>query len=222
MSERAPDESPSDERVAAPVAAGGGGGWSPLKIAVISIVSLVGAAVVFIIIAVILVFVGGPDLDAECGDRLIDPAGHTDAAFDAKWEAFDDEVGAGVAAGVVFDEAELTQRVQSFLIAENVEEIKDVIICLFADGVGEGRGQIDVPGFPDINAKITGQIDLAGVVPVFDIEDFDVGSAGFIVNAFGAKGEVEDGVNLALEEIDLQHPPYQIVIEEGRVTISGG
>ena len=70
-------------------------------------------------------------------------------------------------------------------------------ICLFADGVGEGRGKIDVPGLPDINAKIRGRIDLSGDVPVFDIEDFDVGSAGFIVNAFGAKGAIEDAVNEA-------------------------
>ena len=222
MSERTPGESPSDEPAAASVAAGGGSGWSPLKIALITIASLVGAAVVFVIVVVILVFVGGPDLDAECDDRVIDPAGHSDPAFDAKWEAFDDAVGTGVAASVVFDEAELTQRAQSFLIAEDVEEIEDVMICLFADGVAEGRGQIDVPGFPDINAKIRGRIDLTGDVPVFDIEDFDVGSAGFIVNAFGAKGGIEDAVNEALKEIDLGHPPYLIVFEEGRVTVRGG
>ena len=221
MSERTPGESPSDEPAAASVAAGGGAGWSPLKIALISIASLVGAAVVFVIVVVILVFVGGPDLDAECDDRVINPAGHSDSAFDAKWEAFDDAVGTGVAASVVFDEAELTQRAQSFLIAEDVEEIEDVNICLFADGVGEGRGKIDVPGLPDINAKIRGRIDLSGDVPVFDIEDFDVGSAGFIVNAFGAKGAIEDAVNEALEEIHLGHSPYRIVIEEGRVTVSG-
>jgi hypothetical protein len=195
---------------------------TPLKAALITVVGLFSAAAIFVIVVVILVFAGGPNLDAECGDRLIDPAGHTDAAFDATWSTFDDAVGAGVAASVVFDEAELTQRVQSFLIAEDVEEIKDVIICLFADGTGEGRGQIDVPVFPDINAKITGRIDLSGVVPVFDIEDFDVGSAGFIVNAFGAKGAIEDGVNEALKEVTLEHPPYQIVIDEGRVTVSGG
>ncbi len=195
---------------------------SPLKAALIAVVGLFSAVVIFVIVVVILVFAGGPNLDAECGDRLIDPAGHTDAAFDAAWESFDGEVGAGVASSVAFVEAELTQRVQSFLIAEDVEEIRDVIICLFADGTGEGRGQIDVPGLLDINAKITGRIDLSGDVPVVDIEDFDVGSAGFIVNAFGAKGAIEDGINEALKEVALDHPPYQIVIDEGRVAISGG
>ncbi len=37
-------------------------------------------------------------------------------------------------------------------------------ICLFADGMGEGRGQIDVPGLPDINAKNSGRIELSGDV----------------------------------------------------------
>ncbi len=57
---------------------------------------------------------------------------------------------------------------------------------------------------------------------MFDIDGFDVGRAGFIVNALGAKGGIEDTVNVALEEIDLQQPPYRNVIEEVDVTASGG
>ena len=222
MSDRPPGDGLNAQRAAAPWSTSGGAGWSPLRIVLTSIALLVGAAFIFVIVVVILVFVGGPDLNAECDDRVIEPAGHSDSAFDAKWEAFDDAVGARVAASVVFDEAELTQRAQSFLISEDVEEIEDVIICLFADGVAEIRGKGDVPVLPDINAKIKGRIDLSGDVPVFDIEEFDVGSAGFIVNALGAKGAIEDGVNEALKNLNLKHPPYQIVIEEGRATVSGG
>ncbi len=195
---------------------------TPLKVALITIGGLFGAAVIFVIVVVILVFAGGPNLDAECGDREIDASRHTSAAFDGKWDAFDDQVAGGQRSTVAFDEAELTQRAQAFLVAEDVEEIKDITICLFADGLAEGKGKVDVPFFPDISVKIRGRIDLSGNVPVFEIEDFDVGSTGFLVDSFGAEGEVEDGVNEALEKLDLRNPPYRVAISEGIAAVTGG
>jgi hypothetical protein len=195
---------------------------TPLKIALFTVGGLAGAAVVFVIVVVILVFTGGPSLEAACGDRSIDTTQHTSAAFDNKWDAFDDRVAAGQPSTVAFDEAELTQRVQAFLIDEDIEEIKEVTICLFADGSAEAKGKIDVPVFPDISASIKGRVDLVGNVPVFSIDDFDVGNTGFLVDAFGAEGEVEDGVNEALEKLDLKNAPYGVAIGEGVATVNGG
>ena len=173
-------------------------------------------------VVVILVFVGGPSLDAECGDREIDASRHTSAAFDGKWDAFDGQVASGQRSTVAFDEAELTQRAQAFLVVEDIEEIKEVTICLFADGIAEGKDKVDIPVFPDVSVKIRGRIDLSGNVPVFEIDDFDVGSTGFLVDTFGAADEVEDGVNEALEKLDLKNPPYRVNISEGIATVSGG
>ena len=169
-----------------------------------------------------LVYVGGPNLDAECDDHEIDASPHTSAAFDGKWDAFDSRVAGGQRSTVAFDESELTQRAQAFLVDEDIEEIKEVTICLFADGIAEGKGKVDVQVFPDISVKIRGRIVLSGNVPVFEIDDFDVGSTGFLVDAFGAKDEVEDGVNEALEELDLNNPPYRVDISEGIATVTGG
>lgn len=193
---------------------------TPLRIAVLSIGGLVVAAIIFVIVVVILVFVGGPDLAAACGDRQIDVSGLTATAFDAKWDAFDADVGAGRSAAVEFDEAALTQRAQSFLNTEGVEEIKEVTICLFADGTGEGKGKVDVPGLPDISARIRGRIRLDENVPVFEIDDFDVGATGFLVDVFGAEGDVERAINEALEKVDLRHPPYLVEIDEGGVRVA--
>ena len=194
---------------------------TPLKIALITIGGLFAAAV-FVSVVVILVFVGGPSLDAECGDREIDASRHTSAAFDGKWDAFDGQVASGQRSTVAFDEAELTQRAQAFLVVEDIEEIKEVTICLFADGIAEGKDKVDIPVFPDVSVKIRGRIDLSGNVPVFEIDDFDVGSTGFLVDTFGAADEVEDGVNEALEKLDLKNPPYRVNISEGIATVSGG
>ena len=195
---------------------------TPLKLALFTVGGLVSAAVIFVVVVVVLVFAGGPSLDAVCGNRTIDTAGHASGAFDDKWDSFDDRVAAGQQSAITFDEAELTQRVQAFLIDEDIDEIKEITICLFADGAAEGKGKIDVPVFPDISTKIRGRVDLVGNVPVFEIDDFDVGSTGFLVDAFGAEGEVENAVNLALENLDLKNAPYRVVIGDGVATVSGG
>lgn len=195
---------------------------TPLKIALFTVGGLAGAAVVFVVVVVVLVFAGGPSLEAVCGNRTIDSTQHASAAFDDKWGVFDDRVAAGQPSTIAFDEAELTQRVQAFLIDEDIEEIKEVTVCLFADGSAEAKGKIDVPVFPDISARIKGRVDLVGNVPVFSIDDFDVGNTGFLVDAFGAEGEVEDAVNLALENLDLKNAPYGVTIGEGVATVNGG
>ena len=174
------------------------------------------------VVVVVLVFAGGPSLDAACGDRTIDASQHASAAFDDKWDVFDDQVAAGQASTISFSEAELTQRVQAFLIDEDIEEIQDVTVCLFADGSAEVKGKVDVPVLPDISAKIKGRVDLVDSVPVFSIDDFDVGNTGFLVDAFGAEDEVEDGVNEALENLRLKNAPYGVAIGAGVATVNGG
>ena len=138
-----------------------------LRAILFTIGGLFTAVIIFVVVVAILAFTGGPNLDAECGDRQIDVSGQTSAAFDDRWDVFDDQVESGQRSTVRFDEAELTQRGQAFLIDENVEELKEVTICLFADGTAEAKGKVDVPVFPDLSAKIRGRITLAGSIPVF-------------------------------------------------------
>ena len=108
-----------------------------------------------------------------------------------------------------------------FIDTANIDEIREVTICFFA-GVGEARGKGAIPVLPDITAKIRGRIVLSGTVPVLDIEDIDIGSAGFIIDLFGLEGDIEDAVNLALDDLDLENAPYGVIFEAGSVTISGG
>ena len=120
-----------------------------------------------------------------------------------------------------FSEAEATQRSQAFLLEKNIDEIREVTICFFA-GVAEARGKGAIPVLPDITAKIRGRIVLNGSVPVLEIEDIDIGSAGFLIDLFGLEGEIEDAVNLALDDLVLENAPYGVRFEAGTVTISGG
>lgn len=63
---------------------------------------------------------------------------------------------------------------------------------------------------------------MTGGVPVFVIDDFDVGNTGFLVDLSGVEGEVEDGVNEALEKLSLKNSPYGVEIAVGTATVSGG
>jgi hypothetical protein len=194
----------------------------PLRAILLTLTGLFTLAVIFVVVVAILAFTGGPNLDAECGDREIDVSGQTSVAFDGKWDAFDAQVGSGQRSTVSFDEAELTQRAQAFLLDEAIDELQEITVCLFADGTAEVKGKVDVPGLPDLSAKIRGRITLTGGVPVFVIDDFDVGNTGFLVDLFGAEGEVEDGVNEALAKLSLKNAPYGVEIAAGTATVSGG
>lgn len=183
---------------------------------------LVGVIIIFVVVVVILVFAGGPNLDAECGDRTIDTSPYSSSGFDDKWDAFDDILSAGGSASETFNDSEITQRADAWLLEENIDELEEVTICLFADGTGEAKGKIDLPVLPGISAKITGTMDLSGPSPRLTITDLDIGSAGFLVDLFGAKNEIEDAINDGLEELSLDNAPYRLAISEGTATISGG
>lgn len=107
------------------------------------------------------------------------------------------------------------------LLEKNINEIREVTICFFA-GVGEARGKGAIPVLHDIRAKIRGRIVLSGTVPVLEIEDIDIGSAGFLIDLLGLKDDIEDAVNLALDDLDFENAPYGVRFEAGNVTINGG
>ena len=192
-----------------------------MRRALIGLGVLFGAVVIFVVVVGILVFASGPSLEAECDDRAVNTTGLSSAAFDDTWDAFDDRVASGVTTTVGFSEAEATQRSRAFLLEKNIDEIREVTICFFG-GVGEARGKGAIPVLPDITAKIRGRIVLNGTVPVLEIEDIDIGSAGFLIDLFGLEGEIEDAVNLALDDLFLENAPYGVRFAAGTVTISGG
>lgn len=174
------------------------------------------------VVVVILAFTGGPNLDAECGDREVDTTPFSSAQFDDNWDNFDDAIAAGQSSVLVLGEGAMTQRADAWLIEEGIDELREVTICLFADGFGEAKGKVRVPALPDISAKIRGSIDLSGTSPVLTIDEIDIGNAGFVIDLFGLKGEIEDAINEGLNKLDLENAPYQIVFADGTATISGG
>ena len=193
-----------------------------MRFFIYGIVGLIVLVLIFVVVVVILIFTGGRDLDAECGDRLIDTSPFSSTQFDDEWDDFDDAIGAGQSRFLIFVEGAVMQRADAWLLEENIDELREVTICLFSDDIGEAKGKIKVPVLPDISAKIRGTMDLSGNFPVLTIDDIDIGNAGFIIDIFGLESEIKDAINEALDNLDLQNAPYQLAIGAGSATISGG
>ena len=195
-----------------------------LILTVIGLSGLIGVAVVFGGVLAILAFVGGPDLQATCGDRDV-PATPTMAAqFDTRWDAFQDDLDSGLTASVRYTEADATARARAFIAEHNIDEIEEVTICFFADpeggpGFAEGRGKVSVPVLPDVTARLRGTVELRGDVPRLDLTEIDVGSLpGFVTGA--VESAVESAVNDGFVDMPIDHD-FTLRFEEGVVIIEG-
>lgn len=193
---------------------------------VIGVGTLVLAAVVFVGVMILLVFVGGPSAEAVCGDRVLDPAPSSDRAFDPRWDGFDEFLDTGVPDSLDLEEDVVTARARDFLETEHeVDEITGLVICFFgpeeAGGLGDGevRGRVAIPVLPDVSASIRGRMDLSGTHPVLEITDIDLGSVpGFITG--GIEDGIEKALNEALVDIDLQHR-YNLEFRDGLARVNG-
>jgi len=190
---------------------------SPLGIAVGAIVAVVGAAVIFAGVNVILAFSGGPG-DCTPGGGTITVSDANAQAFQDKWDAFDAILDGGSPSSVTFNESEVTSRADQYIRDETDVDFEDVRVCIH-DGFGEATGTLGVLLGVDTKVKIKGTMDLSGDHPVAKIDDIEIGNVpGFITDAI--EGLVEDAVEEALEEIELKHT-YTPTLTEGEAQIDG-
>jgi len=190
---------------------------SPLGIAVGAIVAVVGAAVIFAGVNVILAFTGGPG-DCTPGGGTITVSDANAQAFQDKWDAFDAILDGGSPSSVTFNESEVTSRADQYIRDETDVDFEDVRVCIH-DGFGEATGTLGVLLGVDTKVKIKGTMDLSGDHPVAKIDDIEIGNVpGFITDAI--EGLVEDAVEEALEEIELKHT-YTPTLTEGEAQIDG-
>lgn len=193
---------------------------------VIGVGTVVLAAVVFVGVMILLVFVGGPSAEAVCQDHVLDPAPASDRAFDPRWAGFDEFLDTGVPDSLDLEEDVVTARAREFLEVEHdVHEIADLVICFFGPeetgglGDAEVRGRVAIPVLPDVSASIRGRMDLGGEHPVLEITDIDLGSVpGFITG--GIEDGIEDTLNEALQDVDLQHR-YNLEFRDGFARVNG-
>ncbi len=195
--------------------------WEVLY-SVVTLVALIGAVLaaiaIFIVVMLALLFIGGPGLADACDDRPIDRDPATLVHFDDRWENFNVRIDArGRSTSVSFDESDLTARARDFLRAEDVQEIRDVTICLSGDEI-EATGKLAIAILPDINVRLTGAIDFSGEHPVVTITDVDAGSLpGFLTSAM--EDAVADGVNDALDAVNLVGREFLLTTNDGVATI---
>ena len=174
-------------------------------------------AVALVGVAVVLTFVGGPDLSTACGDRTVTAGPELAAEFDRKWDGFSETLERGDAATVIFTENEVMARAVAFLRDESIDEIRNITPCIFSGvdgGEGEIRGKVDLPVLPDVDARLRGVIDLIGPSPRIDITEIDIGSLpGFLSGPLD--NAVADAVNAGLRETDLSRR-YAVIYVSGR------
>lgn len=179
----------------------------------------IGAALIFVVVVLALTFIGGPSLEAECGDRTVEAPFPLALQFDDKWGGFDDRLDTGQSDNVSFSESETTARATAFFLEHGIDEIRDITICFFGDAQeGEMRGKADLPVLPNVTAKLRGRMDLSGPVPLLTITDIDIGSLpGFLTNLID--GPIEDAINDGLADLDLAHR-YTIRFGDGTMTVN--
>jgi len=192
-------------------------GSSPLGIALTAIIVIVIAAVIFAGVNVILAFSGGPGA-CTAGNPPITVNAANAAAFQQKWDAFDAVLGGGSPSTESFDESEVTSRADQYISDETDVDFKDIRICIH-DGFGEATGSLEAILGLETDVKISGTLDLTGDTPVAQIDDIEIGNVpGFVTNAI--EGFVEDAVDEALENIELEHT-YTPTLTEGEAQIDG-
>ena len=193
---------------------------SPIRLVLFVVGGITTTALTLVGVVVVLTFVGGPDLSAACGGRIVSAAPELAAAFDQKWDAFSDQLDSGGAATVTFSENEITARAVAFLQDESIDEIRNITLCIFSgvnEGEGEIRGTVDLPVLPDVDARLRGVMDLTGPSPRIEITNIDIGSLpGFLTGPL--EDAVAAAVNAGLRETGLSRR-YAVTYETGAVTI---
>lgn len=155
--------------------------------------------------------------DCDSGERPVNVSTADAAAFQAKLDDLNARLDAGQPGSFQFTESEATSRAVQWL-DEHDAPIDDLKIC-FNDNEASASGTVDVPFGPNVDARLTGTLDLTGDSPEANV-DIDVGSVpGFVTGA--VEWLVERIADDQLTEIDLEEHDYRLEFADGAATLSG-
>jgi hypothetical protein len=226
--------------VLAPVAAGGApdaaGRRREMTIVwwIVGIVVTVVAVTFFIgLLLTVLFITGGPSTDLVCTDsvsgveRAVQSTAPLSDALQARLDALDDQLDAGSAGQVNFNESDATSRSLQFALEHDIP-VTELVVCFLDGGIIEGRAELDLGELVgalgllggSVKAEARGTVDLSGASIRVDLTDFSVGNVpGFATNL--AEGPLEDLINNALaDDAQLDHS-YALAVEEINAVLSG-
>ena len=190
--------------------------FTPIKLVLSLIGGIVGVVVVVVVVVVVMAFVGSPG-ECDSGGRDVQVSSALAAQLQAKLDDFDDQLDAGQAASITFDESEATSRGQEYLDDKDAP-IEDVKICFNPQGPS-ASGKVTVVGGLNLDVKVSGTVDLSGDHLRVEDLDIDVGQVpGFLPG--GLEGLVEDVINDQLDDIGSEHR-LSITFGAGTATLSG-
>jgi hypothetical protein len=190
--------------------------FNPIRLVLMAIGAAVGLTAVLAVVVLVAAFAGNPG-ECDSGGREVEFSPALAEQLQGKLDDLDEQLDAGQAASITFDESEATSRGRQFLEEENAP-VADLKICLNPNGPS-ASGNLDAVLGLDVTAKVSGDLFLDGEHPRVDNLDIDVGAIpGFAAGGF--EGVVEDVINDQLEHISLEHQ-LTITFGEGTATLSG-
>jgi hypothetical protein len=155
--------------------------------------------------------------ECDSGGRPVNVSTADAVAFQAKLDNLNDQLDAGQPGSFQFTESEAASRAVQFL-DEHDAPIEDLKVC-FRENQASASATVDIPFGPNVEAKLTGTLDLTGETPKLNV-DIDVGSVpGFVTGT--VEWLVERIADDQLVEIDLEEHDYRLEFAEGTATLSG-
>jgi hypothetical protein len=155
--------------------------------------------------------------ECDSGGQPVTVSPSQAAAFQAKLDGLNGLLDAGQPGSFQFTESEAASRAVQFL-DEHDAPIENLKIC-FHENEGSASGTINVPVGPNVDAKLTGTLDMTGETPKAQI-DIEVGKVpGFVTGVI--EGLVEGIVDDQLVEIELEGHQYRLEFGEGTATLFG-
>lgn len=155
--------------------------------------------------------------ECDSGGRPVNVSPSQAAAFRAKLDDLNDRLDAAQPTSFQFTESEAASRAVEFL-DEHDAPIENLKVC-FHENQASASGTVDIPFGPNVDAKLTGTLDLTGDTPKLNV-DIDVGSVpGFVTGA--VEWFVERIADDQLVEIDLEEHDYRLEFAEGTATLFG-
>jgi hypothetical protein len=166
----------------------------------------------------ILAATGGPSACTPGGPAPITVDDANAAAFQAKWDAFADQLNAGQPATVAFNESEVSSRANQWAREETIDFEDDIQICIH-DGSGEATATFG-GGWVDSKVAVTGTVTFEGTTLQADVDDVEIGNIpGFMMGPF--EGQIENAIQSALDDITLDPHTYTLTLTEGTATVQG-
>ncbi len=193
--------------------------FTPIRLVLAAVGGIVGVAVVVVVLVVVAAFAGSPG-ECDSGGRDVQVSDALAQQLQDKLDRFDEELDAGRAASVTFDESEATSRGQEYLDDKDAP-IEDLKVCFNSEGPS-ASGKVTVVAGQDLDAKVSGKVDLSGEHLRVEDLDIDVGRVpGFLTTAPGGlEGLIEDVINDQLDDIDIEHR-LSMTFGEGTATLNG-